>query len=173
MEFKDTYEKYPISYVLTFCLVTLSIYLVGMGLFYAINPWLGLVFLVYALYTEAKIWRDGCTNCYYYGKRCICARGLIAPLLFKKGDPKKFTAREMTMKDMIPNFMVAIFPVLAGAYLLWQQFSIALLAVAIWPIFVMFVGNSVIYGKLACPHCKQGETGCPACEFFSKREKKK
>ncbi len=43
------------------------------------------------------------------------------------------------------------------------------LAASLWPVLVMAAGNPVIYGKLACPHCKQGRIACPACEFFMKK----
>jgi len=32
--------------------------------------------------------------------------------------------------------------------------------------------NQIIYGKLACIHCKQGSICCPALKFFTKGKNK-
>jgi hypothetical protein len=38
----------------------------------------------------------------------------------------------------------------------------------IYPVFSWFAVNPILYGKLACLHCKQGSICCPALKFFTK-----
>ena len=79
------------------------------------------------------------------------------------------------MKDMIPSFLPMIVTIIAGIYLTymsWPNFSLVIIGLTMWPLIVTFFGNPIIYGKMSCPHCKQRELGCPACDFFMKMEKK-
>ena len=110
--------------------------------------------------------------CWYYGKACASGRGKLAPLLHKKGESKKFSEKDMSMKDMIPHFLVSIIPAITGVYLLIQSFDLLVLGLAAWPLIVTFLANPIIYGKMSCPYCRQRKMGCPACEFFMKKEKK-
>jgi hypothetical protein len=169
----ETFDRYPFSTILITNLISLSIYFCNLYLLYIIHPLLSLLFLVFIIYLELSLYRSGCANCYYYGKLCAFGRGSIAKLFFKKGDPKKFSQKQMKMKDMLIQFLPAIIPALAGVYLVITSFRWWLLIPAFWPLVVSFLGNPVMYGKLACPHCKQLHLGCPACEFFMKRAKKK
>jgi hypothetical protein len=167
------YESYPGWIVLLSNLITISVLAAGFYLLYLINFWLALVFLVYALYMEASVYREGCVNCYYYGKRCGFGRGLIAKILLKKGNPKKFTEKSVSMKDFLPSMLVSIIPIIAGIYLLITGFSWFILILTVWPVFVWFVVNPKLFGELICPNCKQCSICCPVAEFFKKQAMKK
>ena len=168
MKEPEAFEKYPLSTVFVFQLVSLLNYLVGLYLLSRINTMLAGLFVLYLIGLELSVYREGCVCCYYYGKRCMSGRGKLAALLFKKGDPKKFCAKQVNWKNLLPQVLVSLVPVLAGIFLLLQGFTWPILLLTIFPIFLWFLGNPPIYGKLGCPHCKQGRICCPANEFFGK-----
>jgi hypothetical protein len=167
------FDSYPAWIVLVTNLVSLSVYLAGLYLLYLIWPVLSLVFLLYILYMEFSLYREGCRHCWYFGKACAHGKGRIASVFFRKGKPEKFTDREFEAKDFIPHFMVALVPIAAGIYLLLGGLDVLIAALAVWPLIATFVGSPLIYGRLACPHCRQGDLGCPACDFFLKKSRKK
>lgn len=101
-------------------------------------------------------------------------KGVIAAKFFKKGDPKKFCERKLGFKDFIPQILVVLIPLIVGiALLVSRGFNLPILIAMIYPVFSWFVINPILYGKLACIHCKQGSICCPALNFFIKKEKKK
>lgn len=164
----EIYEEYPWKTVLIVLILTLLVWLSGVFIMFKLNLITGILYLVYLLFLEFSIYKS-CRYCCYYGKRCAFLRGKIAPLLVKKGNPKKFGEREFSWKDFAPQLLVIVIPVLIGILLLIQNFSLLLLLAVIYPVFNWFVINPVLYGKLTCPHCKQGKICCPAIKFFSKK----
>lgn len=168
----ELYEKYPFKNVLIYNFVTLSLYAVGIYLTYLVWKWAALIFFIYLIFIELSVYKSGCSCCYYYGKRCVAGRGKIAPLIVKRKDPKKFCERTLSFKDFIPTLLVALIPVAAGIYLLIKDFNFLILGLTLWPLLVNFIGNPIVYGKIACPHCKQGAKCCPACEYFNKKLEK-
>lgn len=173
MKEPTVFEKYPLSTVFVSNLVTLLNYAIGLYLLYRINIIFAGFFLVYLLAVEIFTYREGCVSCWYYSKRCASGRGKIAPLLFKRDDPKRFCEKQVTWKNLMPQILVTVIPMVAGIYLLIQGFSWTILILTLTPILVWFLGNPIIFGKLACPHCKQGRICCPANEFFGKKVEKK
>lgn len=163
------YENYPLLSVLIYNLVMLSVYAAGLYLMFAVHKWAGILFVLYLLFIELSVYKEGCRYCYYYGKTCVAGRGKIVPLFFKKGEPKKFCERTLSFKDFVPSLLVVFIPIAAGVYLMIKDFSWLILGLVLWPLIVNFVGNPIIYGNIACPHCKQGAICCPACEYFMKK----
>lgn len=163
-----TFESYPAWMVLVYNLATYATYGAGAYILFQLGPIFGAMYVGYLIFNEFLVYNEGCRNCYYYGKMCISGRGKIVPLLFKKGNPKKFCEKKVTWKSMIPSLLVVIIAEAAGVYLLLQGFSWLILGLMLVPIFIWIFGNPIIYGKLACPHCKQGKLCCPAQDFFSK-----
>ncbi len=166
------FERYPLSTVLIANSVFLLNYVIGIYIFTTLWVPLGILYVAYVLYLEASVFREGCRYCYYYGKMCPVGKGALAPLFVRKGDPKKFCERTLSAKDFIPNMLVTILPTVGGAVLLYLSFSWIILILMAIPWISMFAGNPVIYGKLACPHCRQGMKCCPAMDYFMKKEKK-
>ena len=167
------FEKYPLWMVLVFNLALLVVYLAGAYIMFRLHLITGILYVIFLLFIESSVYREGCRYCYYYGKRCVAGRGLIAPLFVKKGAPKKFCEKEITFKNLIPQLLVVIIPVVVGiALLISRGLHVLTLISVVYPVFSWFAINPVIYGKLACNHCRQGSICCPTMDFFSKQKKK-
>lgn len=168
-----TFECYPIRSIILVNLVSLSVYLAGIYILYLILPILSAFFLTYVIYNEVSVYKEGCVSCYYYGKLCAFGRGRIAKMFLRKGNPKKFLNKEVNTKDFIQSSLVSVVPIVAGIYLLVQNFSWPILIITVWPVAVWFFCNPIIYGEYACIHCKQARICCPVCEYFKKKAMKK
>ena len=132
----------------------------------------GIIYLLYIVLMEFFVYKEACPHCFYYGKVCFSGRGKLANLLYKKGEPKKFCERPIKFKDLIPQLIVVVVPVIVGiALLISRGFHLLTLIAVVYPVFNWFAINPILYGKLACPHCKQGKKCCPALDFFSKKKK--
>ena len=168
------FESYPARMMLVYYFASFSVYAAGLYLTYQIMPLLSLLFFIYVAFLEVQVLREGCVRCYYYGKSCVCGKGKLAKILLKQDTKRKFNERELTVKNFIPSMLPMIITIVAGAYLTyasWPNYSLLVIGIAVWPLIVNFLGNPIVYGKIACPHCKQRELGCPACEFFMKKGK--
>ncbi len=96
----------------------------------------------------------------------------MCSLFFKKGDANRFKQDKIAWKDIIPDLMVSLIPILAGITLLIIDFSWLILALVLLLFLLSSIGNGLVRGSLACKHCKQREIGCPAEQLFN-REKVK
>jgi len=163
------YENYPKWIVLLSNLVSLAIIGLGFYILMRLSIIVSFVYLLFVLVQEYRLIRKHCVNCYYWGKTCGFGQGRISALFFKKGDTSKFCERNMTWKDMIPDLLISLIPILAGIVLLIVQFDIYLLATIVLLAFLTTSGNGFIRGKLTCKYCKQRELGCPAEKLFNKK----
>jgi hypothetical protein len=164
------YENYPSCIVFASNLVSIGIYLLGGYIIYQMGLiWL-LIYLAYIVWLEIKLLKDHCVSCYYYGKNCAFGRGKLSCLFFKKDAKKKFINIKLTWKDILPDFLVSIIPLLVGVVLLIRNFSWLLLGTIVLLFLLMSAGNGFIRGTLACKYCKQRELGCPAEKLFSKKK---
>jgi len=117
MESKECYEDYPFWIVISANLVAVSVYTIGALVIYQVGViWL-VLYLLYVLFLEVKLLRASCIHCYYYGRCCAFGKGKLSSLLFKKGDSNKFSQKQVTWKDMIPDLMVSIIPIIVGIVL--------------------------------------------------------
>ena len=168
------YESYPAWIVILVLLFQIVFYLAGAFIMFTLSLITGILYLIFVVVMELYIYRESCPNCCYYGKCCAFGRGKVAGWFFKKGDVKKFGAKEITFKDFIPQLIVSFIPVVVGiALLISRGFNWLILIATIYPVFSWFVLNPIVYGKLTCPHCKQGSICCPALDFFGGKNKKK
>jgi len=78
----------------------------------------------------------------------------------------------MTWKDMIPELLIALIPLVMGIVMLIVNFKIIILAAVILLILLTTAGRGYIRGSLTCRFCKQRELGCPADKLFSKKQVK-
>lgn len=171
MQNNKAYENFPLWIPLLSCVLSIAIYMLGAFIFYQLAILFTVLYLLFCLWVEFRILQKSCANCYYYGKICGLGRGKLCSLFFKKGNPEGFTEREISWKDLIPDFLVLIFPLVGGIIALIMDFT--------WLIFVLMVilvvlsmsGNAFIRGSLACKYCKQKELGCPAEQLFNKSAK--
>ena len=165
------YEEYPIWNVILVIILFLAVYTTGSYIMFRLHLITGILYILYIILMEYFVYKEACPHCLYYGQLCFSGRGKLAKLLYKKGDPKKFCEREMKFKDFLPQIILLLVPIIVGiALLISRGFHLLTLIAIIYPIFNWFCINPTLYGKLACPHCKQGAKCCPALDFFSKKK---
>ena len=78
---------------------------------------------------------------------------------------------KLTWKDIVPDFLAFMVPVLAGILLLILEFTWTVLILTIALFLLGFLGNALVRGQLACRYCRQREIGCPAEQLFNKTKK--
>ena len=165
-----SYDTYPPGTVMVANLVTILICLAGAYLMYRAGllllvPWLLLVFFL-----EFRLIRGHCVDCYYYGKTCAFGKGRISALFFPRGDPERFSRMTITWKDLVPDFLVTLIPVITGIALLLMEFSWSILLAVLALLILGFAGNAYVRGTLACRFCRQREAGCPAERLFAAKK---
>jgi len=170
MEKAQGYENYPAWIILTVNAFSIAIWLAGAYIIWqALGIWV-VLYLAFILALEVRLIRGHCPDCYYYGKRCANGAGKLSSLLFKKGNPASFCKRQMSWKDILPDFMVSVIPMAIGGALLFLNFSWIILGLVILLFVLSFPGNAFVHGKLVCRYCRQRELGCPAEKLFSKKK---
>ena len=165
-----TYEKYPLRIIALANVLAILIYITGAYIIYRLGLIWVLLYIGYIIFLEIRLLKVGCTDCYYYGKLCAFGKSRLSSLLFKKGDPERFSCGKYTWKDMVPDLLVALIPVIIGLVILILDFSWLILFLMVFLFFLNTTGNAIIRGQYACKYCKQGEIGCPALELFSKKK---
>lgn len=166
---KRVYDSFPVWIPILSTVVSLLIYTIGFYVFLQFSIIAAVFYILYCLWVEMRVLTKSCVSCYYYGKVCGLGRGVLCSLLFKKGDPAKFVEKEISWKQIAPDFLVFVFPLLGGIVLLIKDFSYTILLLLIFLFVLSFVGSAVIRGSFACKYCKQREIGCPAEKLFSKQ----
>ena len=161
-----TYQKYPISTVILANTVTFFTYALGVAIFLQLRFELAVAFFAYCIWMEIRLLRGSCVNCYYYGSRCAFGKGKICALIFPKRNRANLTAHKFTWKNLIPDFLVLVLPLLAGIVSLIQHFSVVMLLAMVVITLLATWGNAMVRGSLACAHCAQRELGCQAAQFF-------
>jgi len=170
MNDKACYENYPLWIVILSSIVSLAIYAAGAFVIYKIG-WLWLaLYILYIIWLEIRLLRKSCVNCYYYGKVCAFGKGKLVCLFFKKGDTNKFNQGKITWKNIVPDLMVSLIPIVAGVVLLVIDFNWVLLSMVLVLLLLTSMGNGLIRGSLACNYCRQREIGCPAEQLFKRNK---
>ena len=108
------YDKYPLQIVVLTNLFNLLIYAIGIIILQSIGWLYAGLFIAYIIAFEIRLLKYHCPDCYYYGKVCGFGKGIVSSLFFKKGDPKKFTCKEIGYKDLIPDMLVFFIPAISG-----------------------------------------------------------
>ena len=171
MKQPNCHENYPFWIVLISNLLSIAICAIGAYLISRLGAiWL-VLYLLFILVQEIKLLKGHCVSCYYYGKYCAFGKGKLSSLLFKKADPKKFARMQLTWKDLLPDFMVSLIPIIVGVVLLIRAFSWLVLALILILLLLTFIGNGAVRSSLACKYCKQRKLGCPAEKLFDKTKK--
>ena len=99
-------------------IMLLAVYAAGAYIMFKLNVITGILYMVFIILLEFHLFKEGCVNCWYYGKLCAFGKGAVAALFFKKGNPKKFCERELGFKDFIPQVLVVLIPLIVGIALL-------------------------------------------------------
>ncbi len=146
------------------------IYGSGFLIIFQLNWIISILYSAYILIFEFRLIRYHCTNCFYWGKICGFGKGKISSWFFKKEEDSKFCSIQMTWKDMIPDLLISLIPLITGIVLLIIKFELILLLALILLIFLTTIGNGFIRGTLTCTFCKQKDIGCPADKLFNKEK---
>ncbi len=170
METLKKYENYPFWIVILSNLVSFFIYGLGFFIMHKTGMIFSMLYLAFILIMEFRLMRYHCINCYYWGKTCGFGKGKISSWFFTKGDMSKFCIKEMTWKDMIPDMLISLIPLITGIVILVIQFDYILLSALLLLILFTTTGNGIIRGKLTCRYCKQKELGCPAEKLFADKK---
>jgi len=170
METTKRYENYPIGIVILSNFVSLAIYGLGFLIIFRLGLAFSFLYLFYILILEYRLIRNHCTNCFYWGKTCGFGKGRLSSWVFKKGDISKFCIKDMTWRDMIPDILVSLIPLVIGIILLILKFDFILLSALLLLLLLTTIGNNFIRGTLTCRYCKQRELGCPADLLFNKEK---
>jgi hypothetical protein len=169
MQEPQGYERYPARILVASNLLSLSICLIGAFLVYQFGLVWAVLYVLFVLGLECRVAGRHCVDCYYYGKICAFGKGRLSCILFPKGESGRFNQHPVTWKDMIPDLMVLIIPVLAGIGLLLVEFRWTILLLILLLLILGSSGNAFVRGQLACGYCKQRELGCPAAQLFDKK----
>ncbi len=168
MQEPDCYENYPTLIVIGSNLLSLLIYGIGAIILYRFGLIWVICYVLFILFLEFRLLSGHCVDCYYFGKTCAFGKGRLSALFFQKGKPERFTGMTIMWKDIVPDFLGFIIPVLAGILLLVQEFAWTVLILVIALLVRGFFGNALVRGKCACRYCKQRVIGCPAEQLFDK-----
>jgi hypothetical protein len=172
MQEPGCHENYPTMIVIGSNLVSLLIYGIGAYILYKFSLIWAICYVLFILLLEFRLLSRHCVDCYYYGKTCAFGKGYLSSLFFPRGQPEQFNQKKITWKDIVPDFLVFIVPILAGIMLLIQEFTWTVLSLIIALFLLGFLGNALVRGQLACRYCKQRESGCPAEQLFDKTKNK-
>jgi hypothetical protein len=169
MEMIKTHVNFPLRIVFLSNLVSLLIYLSGFIITLSLSRIAAILYCVFILALEYRLVSSHCVNCFYWGKTCGFGKGRLSALFFKRGDPSKFCENSFEWKDMIPDLLVTLIPLLIAIILMIIKFNLILLFATIILIALTTVGNGFVRGNLTCRYCKQREIGCPAEKLFNKK----
>jgi hypothetical protein len=164
------YENYPAMVVIISNLVPFLIYGIGAYILYRFSLVLVVGYVLFILFLELRLLGTHCRDCYYYGKTCAFGKGQLSRIFFTRGQPEVFNQKKITWKDIVPDFLVFMVPLLAGILLLIQGFTWTILTLVIALFLLGFPGNALVRGQLACRYCKQREIGCPAERLFGTKK---
>jgi hypothetical protein len=168
MEKPSTFTSFPLGYVVITNAANLLTYGLGAVIVAVMGWWAVVAYLVFCVAFELDIMARGCVDCYYYGKTCAYGKGRLCALLFSRGDPKRFAAREISWAALVPDFLIFLVPAVVGAVYLFIGFA-WWRAALIGALLVVFAFRSVaVHILFSCRFCRQREIGCPAEKLFSK-----
>lgn len=169
---RKCYENYPAWIVFVSNVISLSTYVIGGFLMYQIGFFWLVAYILYVFILEIRLISRHCIHCYYFGKTCAFGKGRVSSLFFNKGRGMDFMQHHMTWKDIVPDFLVSVVPIIAGIVTLIMHFSWITLLCVILLFILGFFGSAFVRTRLACKFCKQRELGCPAEQLFKKPHKR-
>jgi len=163
-------ENYPATTIIISNLVPLLIWIIGAFIIFRIGLPYAILYLLFVFALELRLVSGHCRDCYYFGKTCAFGKGRLSAHIFRKGNPERFSQIALSWKDLVPDFLVFLVPVMAGIVLLARDFSLTVLLSIIVLLLLGLAGNAFIRGHLACRFCKQRELGCPAEQLFDAKK---
>jgi hypothetical protein len=168
MESTKSHDNFPLWIPILSNLVSVLIYLSGFIITLSLSWIAAIPYLIFILGIEYRLLSSHCTSCYYWGRWCGFGKGKISARFFKRGDPSKFCGKNFTWREMIPDILVSLIPILVAVILMIIRFSPVVLFALIILIVSATTGTGYIRTNLTCKYCKQREIGCPAEQLFKK-----
>jgi hypothetical protein len=160
------YENFPLWIPLIALCFSIILYALGAWILIGFGIIVAVLYILYCVGLEMMVVFRGCKYCYYYGKVCGLGKGKLAPLFTKRGDPRKFSEKQITIVDLLPDFSVTIFPIIGGIILSILDFSPVRVGLMILLLVFSLGGTAFLRGSFACKYCKQRLIGCPATKIF-------
>jgi hypothetical protein len=148
--------------------VGLAIYTIGLFLMVRLGIVWGVLYAAYCVWVEWRVLSGSCRSCYYFGKRCGFGKGRLCSWFFTKKTEQSLSAKRISWREVVPDFMVSLIPLGVGVTILIRSFSWLVLLLIVTLAFLGSVGTGLMRGQIACRYCKQRELGCPAEQLFSK-----
>lgn len=164
----SSFENFPWWMVVICNAVGLAIYAIGLALMARLGLLCGMLYAAYCIWMEWRVLSGSCRYCYYFGKRCGFGKGRVCSWFFTKGAERNLSSKQILWRDLVPDFMVSLIPLVAGIAMLIRNFSWPALVLVVTLAFLGSAGTGLVRGQLACKYCKQRELGCPAEQLFSK-----
>lgn len=165
-----TYENFPPWMVASTLLVQLAVYALGAYILLRIGMVFLVIYVACILALEYRLLRHHCVDCYYYGRSCCFGKGMLCALFFRKGTPGNFSGKEIGWTGILPDFLVALVPILLGIVLLVLRFDSFLLGAVVLLAILAFPGTGLIRSRWSCRFCRQRERGCPAEQLFNRKK---
>jgi hypothetical protein len=165
------YERFPSWIPLLSVTQALTIYALGALLVGGFGPTAAFLYLLFCVWSEYRVMQMSCRHCCYFGKLCGTGKGIVAPLFTRRGDPSLFLAKAIGWKELIPDFLVFLIPVLAGLINLFFHFRFSTLGLIVLIVILALPGSGFMRTRLICANCRQRELGCPAEKLFGSKKK--
>jgi hypothetical protein len=128
----------------------------------------GMLYATYCFWMGWGVLSRSCRYGDYFGKRCGFGKGRVCSWFFTKGTGQTLSMKKITWRDIVPDFMVSLIPLVAGIAMLIRSFSWTALLLIIILAFLGSAGTGFVRSQVACKYCKQRELGCQAEQLFSK-----
>jgi hypothetical protein len=164
----SSFENFPGWMVIICNAVGLTVYVIGFYLMARLGILWGVLYAAYCGWLEWRLLWGSCRYCYYFGKRCAFGKGRLCSWIFPRGAERTFCVKQISWRDVAPDFMVSLIPLGVGITLLVKGFSWLVLLLLVMLVGFGSVGTGLMRGQLACRYCRQRELGCPAEQLFSK-----
>ena len=163
-----SFENFPWWMVVLSNANGLAIYAIGFYLMARLGALWGMLYAAYCIWMGWRLLSGSCRYCYYFGKRCGFGKGRVCSWFFAKGTEQTFSAKQISWRDIAPDFLVSLIPLGVGIPMLIRSFSWLALLSIITLAFLGSMGTGLVRGQLACKYCKQRELDCAAEQLFNK-----
>jgi len=163
-----SFESFPLWMVAVCNGVGLAVYAIGLCLMVRLGAVWGVLYAGFCIWVEWRLLSGSCRSCCYYGKRCGFGKGRLCSWILTQKPRHSPSAKQISWRDVVPDFLVSLIPLAVGIGLLIRDFSWLVLLLVLILVLLASLGTGFVRGQIACKYCKQRELGCPAEQLFSK-----
>jgi hypothetical protein len=131
---------------------TVVMFFLGSALIWNISPIFSMAFFVYCDLSIILFWRLICPWCHHFDSSgCPCGYGKLASRFFRRRTGREF--KKVFRQNICIMFPCWFVPLGAGIYLLWTQFSYAMLNLFLSFCLVGFILIPAISKFVGCKSC--------------------